>query len=276
MANKVGIVIPFVNLSWITINCIKSIVANTHSSQYILYLENNNSALEETVAISDFLNTLDIEFVHTIHSTNLGFIGATNSGTERALRDGCNSVMFLNNDTIVSPGWLNRLTEVLYSDPKIGLAGPMTTPPDWREMPQAKQLIANKTPFETMQPQVNAYASVLQSKMSGMNLEQDFLAFYCALIKKEVFADVGLLSSDYNMGLFDDDDYCFRLRKNGWRIFLAQDVYVHHYHNSTFIDQNFDYDQLLEKNRQIFIDKHGFDPWDRVKRKIEVNNEQAS
>lgn len=273
---KTAIIIPFINLSWMTISCIKSIVDNTHREQYVLYLENNNSDENETRKIIDFLHTIDIDYVHTIHSSNLGFVRATNSGIGRALSDGCSSVMFLNNDTIVTPGWLSRMVEVLNSDKKIGIVGPMTTPPSWRDMPKVKEIISKRMGYELLKPQIDGYSNTLKSNLSGMTKDQDFLAFYCVLIKREMIDDVGILSEDYDIGLFDDDDYCYRANNAGWRIVLAQDVYVHHYHNSTFIELNIDYKKQLEKNRKVFINKHGFDPWDRVNAKIEKRNQKTA
>lgn len=278
MENKprVGIIIPFINLSWMTISCIKSIVDNTPKEQFTLYLENNGSDLEETEKIIKYLHTIDIEYVHTVHSTNLGFVKATNSGIERATRDGCSSVVFLNNDTIVTPGWLSRMVEIQNSYLKVGIVGPMTTPPSWRDMPKVKNIIKKKMGYEVLKPQVDGYADTLKANLSGKIKDQEFLAFYCVLISTKMIKDIGILSEDYDIGLFDDDDYCYRARKNGWRIILAQDTYVHHYNNSTFIDQNIDYHKQLEKNRQVFISKHGFDPWDRVKGKIDEQNKKAS
>ena len=53
---------------------------------------------------------------------NVGFVRACNLGASHASAD---VLVFLNNDTEVHPGWLDRLLEVLDEDPTVGVVGPM-------------------------------------------------------------------------------------------------------------------------------------------------------
>ena len=55
------------------------------------------------------------------NAENRGFPAAVNQGIAVANGD---QVLLLNNDTIVTTGWLRRMLAALYSDPKIGLVGP--------------------------------------------------------------------------------------------------------------------------------------------------------
>ena len=55
------------------------------------------------------------------NATNRGFPAAANQGIAAAIGD---QVLLLNNDTIVTTGWLRRMLRHLSSDPKIGLVGP--------------------------------------------------------------------------------------------------------------------------------------------------------
>src|SRR5207245_11399804 len=52
---------------------------------------------------------------------NRGFPAAANQGLRAATG---RQVLLLNNDTIVTTGWLTRLLRALHSDPRVGLVGP--------------------------------------------------------------------------------------------------------------------------------------------------------
>lgn len=264
---KVGIVIPVWGLSWMTVNCLKSIKANTDLSKIHIYIEEGETTRENYKTVNDYLNNAFTSFSHTLHSENLGFVGNTNSGIEKALKDNCTHVLMLNNDTITTPGWLDEML-LINSD----ITGIMSTPPDWRNLPQAQAIIANKTPYEQLAVSINQFAKGLEA-LKGEYRETDFVAFFCTLFKREVFEKIGLLDPDYTIGLFDDDDFNYRATKAGFKIAIAMGAYVHHYHNSTFIEHDLEYKKILDKNRAIFMSKHGFDPWDRIKNR---QNERSS
>ena len=54
-----------------------------------------------------------------------------------------------------------------------------------------------------------------------------FLTFASVLIRREVFADIGLLDERYFM-YFEDSDFCFRSRIAGWQLAIAADTAVLH------------------------------------------------
>jgi len=56
---------------------------------------------------------------------NLGFAGGNNLGIQRALADGCDAVVLLNNDTIVDEPFIEPCLEVLEKTPQVGVVGPI-------------------------------------------------------------------------------------------------------------------------------------------------------
>ena len=60
-----------------------------------------------------------VRVVHNSHNT--GFAGACNAGAAAAKGE---YVLFLNNDTTVTPGWLDQLLAVIEKDRRIGAVGP--------------------------------------------------------------------------------------------------------------------------------------------------------
>lgn len=86
------------------------------------------------------------------------------------------------------------------------------------------------------------------------------LAFFCAYIRRRVIQDIGYLSEAYGVGFGDDDDYCFRARRAGYRLGLATNVIVEHAHRTTFKTLFPEYKQLQERNMAIFKERQ-HKPW---------------
>jgi GT2 family glycosyltransferase len=57
------------------------------------------------------------------NAENRGFPAAANQGIREATGQ---QILLLNNDTIVTSGWLTRMLRALHSDPAIGIVGPVS------------------------------------------------------------------------------------------------------------------------------------------------------
>lgn len=263
--NKIGLIIPVYNLSWMTINLLESIKACSDLNSFHFIIVDNGSSLQEFEKVNNWLGENDVLFTDIRYFEPIGFVKAVNRGIEEVIKEGLDYFFVLNNDTIVTPGWDIALLQSL-KKPNVAIVGPMTSPPDWRDLPGAKQLIRNKIPYARFKENMDSFAKNLDENFRGQEKKQEFLPFYCAGFNTHIVKRVGTLDEQFNMGLFDDDDYCHRIKEAGYKIILRQDVYVHHYHRSTWIQHDFDYFKLLDENRAIFIKKWGFDPWDRLKK----------
>lgn len=93
------------------------------------------------------------------------------------------------------------------------------------------------------------------------------------LFRREVMTSIGLLDEAYSPGHYEDDDYCYRARMQGYRLLVCRDVLVHHRGSASF--QKTDpaaWKQLLERNRSIFIHKWHVDPLEYIETSDEGGN----
>jgi SAM-dependent methyltransferase len=98
-----------------TRQCLDSIRLVTDEPYELIVVDNGST--DGTV---EFLRSFpDLRLI--VNQTNRGFPAAVNQGM--AIATG-NQVLLLNNDVVVTTGWLHRMLRALHSDPKIGLVGP--------------------------------------------------------------------------------------------------------------------------------------------------------
>jgi GT2 family glycosyltransferase len=263
----VPVIIPVYNLSWMTINLLISL-KRCSFYEILPIVVDNASEESEFNKVSTFVVDNFAKFHIVRNESNLGFVKAVNQGIDIVLKRKYPFFFILNNDTLVTSNWDKKLVESL-SKCNVAIVGPMTSPPNWRDVPSSQNIIENKLGYGELRDGLENLSNNLElifkdEEDGSAEKVVDFLAFYCVGIKTSVVRRIGKLDEIYDMGLFDDDDYCHNVLINGYEIILRRDTYVHHYHRSTWIFKGDDYKDLLEKNRKVFISKWGFDPWDRL------------
>ena len=245
MPAPVSIVIPAHNQLECCRQCVTSIRAHT-DVPYKLVLVDNGS----TDGVAEFFDSVpDAVVVHS--ERNLGFPAGVNLGLAHA--EG--HVLLLNSDTIVPERWLARLLAALESAPRIGLVGPMSN------CVSGPQLIPGLR-LDTLD-QINAFAEARAREFGGRLVDAVRIVGFCMLIRDAAFAAVGPLDEAFGIGNFEDDDYCLRVRKAGYRVCIAEDCFVFHYGSRTFSAMGFDagrFDALLAQNEETFHRKWGTEP----------------
>lgn len=247
MKTRVSIIVPAYNQLEYCRQCVDSIRANT-TWPYSLILVDNGS----TDGVGEYFDSVpNATVIHT--GENLGFPGGVNRGLAHA--DG--HVLLLNSDTVVPRRWLARLVNALESHPRIGMAGPMTN------HVSGAQLIPDLE-LESLDA-INAYADERWNESRGQLADIDRLVGFCLLIRDEAFRAAGLLDESFGIGNFEDDDYCIRVRKAGYRVCMALDCFVFHYGSRTFRAmgiQGDTYNALIDTNESLFREKWGLEASD--------------
>jgi GT2 family glycosyltransferase/tetratricopeptide (TPR) repeat protein/2-polyprenyl-3-methyl-5-hydroxy-6-metoxy-1,4-benzoquinol methylase len=218
--------------------CLESIRKHTHLPYELVVVDNGSTdgTVEWLQRQSD---------VHLVcNPTNLGFAKGVNQGLQAA--EGTH-LLLLNNDTVVTPGWLRRLLRCLHSGPDVGLVGPLT---NYASGPQQVQA-SYRSPAA-----LDAFAWDL-GRHGTRYQEVSRLIGFCMLMKRETVARVGLLDEQFGLGTFEDDDYSWRARRAGHRLLIATDAFVHHFGSRTFIGAGIDSSALLQENTARFRAKWG-------------------
>jgi GT2 family glycosyltransferase len=167
-------------------------------------------------------------------------------------------VVLLNNDTIVTHGWLNQLIGLSNLSPAIGLVGPMSNyaaPPQLVEVIPYRVVVSERVAISG-QPSavsekggrngslitdrssltaVDAFATEFREKQRGKWLEVERLGGFCLLLKRAVLTRIGRDLNDWSdLGLFDTDILSAKARQAGFTLACCRDLFIHHFGTRTF------------------------------------------
>lgn len=206
---KCDIIIPIWNQLEHTKNCIDKVINNTRYSYRLILVDNGSDSQTRNYLIK-LKNDKSLDVVIIRNENNLGFVRGVNQGL--AVSD-APYVCILNNDTIPTMGWLERLVEFAESHNEIGIVNPLCSAPAGADLDKYAESIAGNK---------NAY----------MEMNQCFL--FCALIKREVIEKIGYLDEAFGMGCYDDTDYSMRAGIAGYRCASVHSSCVHHLDGTSF------------------------------------------
>jgi len=165
--------------------------------------------------------------------TDLGISDAIDNALKLARGE---YLVLLNNDTIVTEGWLSQLVSLAKLSPGIGLVGPMSNqaaPPQLlEEVPY--RIRGQGTGGKSLEA-VDEFARNWREDHKGKWGEVERLGGFCLLIKREVLKRIGHLKDEpWDLGIFDTDLLSTKARMAGFTLAVCRDVYVHHFATRTF------------------------------------------
>lgn len=220
-------------LSWnqleTTQRCLASLVRGTDVPVRLIIVDNGSEPKVRQALQQVRPREAVREVVVIQNDTNEGFARGMNRGL-RASR--APYVALLNNDILVTSGWLSRMLEVAEAHPEIGLLDPDST---FGQRPP---------PLEALE----AHARGLESQR-GLYVEAGMCVGFCTVIKRQVINRIGLLTEDVDRAFFEDEDYCMRAQQVGFQCVVVRSAYVYHLEHHT-VRHLADRQRLFRKNQR--------------------------
>lgn len=178
------------------------------------------------------------------NAENRGFAPACNQGAAAARHD---VVVFLNNDTVVSPRWLDGLVAPL-EDPSVVACGPRSnfvSGPQVLAVPYSDGCVAD----------MRRFAREWCDEHRGEASEVDRLVGFCLAVRTDAFRAIGGFDEVYEVGGYEDEDLCVRLRAAGGRLMISHESFVHHEGHATFDANGVSWRDLELANRERYLAK---------------------
>jgi len=159
-----------------------------------------------------------------INAENLGFARANNVGI-RAARG--RYILLLNNDTVASPDALEGLVAFMEAHPDAGAVGPRLLRPDGAAQPYA--FGCDPTPGYLLRRGINRllFGRPLHDWATNDVQPVDWVSGACLLARRAAIEQAGLLDEKIFM-YFEDNDWCLRIRRAGWRVYYDPQVAIIH------------------------------------------------
>jgi GT2 family glycosyltransferase/glycosyltransferase involved in cell wall biosynthesis len=218
-APVVSIVIPVYNHFRHTLTCLRSLAANPGTVPFEAIVVDDGSADETPQRLADIAGIR----VHC-NPANLGFIGACNAGAALARGE---YLLFLNNDTAVTEGWLEALVDTFVQRADCGLAGAKLVYPDGR-LQEAGGIVFrdgsgwNYGRFGDPRDCAHAYLR-----------EVDYCSGAAILLRRGLFERLGGFDAHYAPAYYEDTDLAFKVRAAGLKVYYQPAAAVVHFEGVT-------------------------------------------
>lgn len=236
-----SIIIPTFNQRELLLQCIESIEAYTTSPYEIIVVDNGSKdgTVEELQARRGTIRV-------AVHPQNLGFARAINTGLMMA--KGL-TIVLLNNDILVTEGWLNNMLHCLNANPSVAVVGPVTN------YISGNQQI--DVPYDGVIG-MQEFAATHNTSDPQKWRDTDRLVGFCLLFNRKTFEEVGYFDEGYEFGNFEDDDWIIRLRLQGKKMKIAGDTFIHHFGSITMKGLgNEGFIRVNDQNETFFAKKWG-------------------
>jgi len=217
---KVSIVIPVFNKAIYTYNCLLSLQIHEPTiSQEIIIID--NASTDETPQLLKKLYG-GVKIVR--NSQNQGYVQACRQGAELATGE---YIVFLNNDTQVTPGWLTKQIELMESDQEIGITGAKLIYPDGQLQEAGGIIFSDASGWN-----YGRYQN-LDDPRFNQNRVADYCSGACLMIKKSLWHQLGGFDLRYAPAYYEDTDLCFAARQAGYLVYYCHEAQVIHHEGIT-------------------------------------------
>jgi GT2 family glycosyltransferase len=209
---RVAVVVLAWNGKPLTMACLESLGSLRYRNAAVILVDNasaDGTAAAVRKTYGDRVTVIE-------NAENLGFSRGNNVGIRRALDEGADFVLLLNNDTVVDPALVDRLVEVIAKSGDIGIVGPKiyyASPPDriWFAGGRIHLARGVSKHIGIRERDTGRYDSIR---------DVDYVTGCALLARREVFERIGYLDPVF-AAYYEDADFCVRARRAGFRVVYA-------------------------------------------------------
>ncbi|MCL1960802.1 MAG: methyltransferase domain-containing protein [Desulfovibrionaceae bacterium] len=217
----VDIIVPVYRGLQDTRRCVESVLRAACQTPWRLVLINDASPEPELTGWLRQAAAADARITLLENEQNLGFVGTVNRGMELSDQ---NDALLLNSDTEVADGWLDRLRAAAYSDRQVATVTPFSNNATICSYPRFCQ--DNDLPEGWSAARLDALFARVNA---GQALDAPTGVGFCLYLRRAALNALGLFDAEiFGKGYGEENDFCIRAAKAGWRNLHALDVFVRH------------------------------------------------
>ena len=238
--NPIDILIPVYNGYEYLAALFDSVFKNT-SLSYRLLVCDDCSPDKRVLPYLEELASKYENFILYKNESNFGFVRTINKLSEYSE----NHFVLLNTDTEVPNGWLERLMYPIFSMEKIATTTPYTNSGTICSFPN--YIEDNSIPHGLNVNQVDEYFKSISLTKSYIEIPTG--VGFCMGVNKDVVNQIGMFDTVFGKGYGEENDFCQRAIKIGYKNIHVPNLYVYHKHGGSFLSE--EKNKLIEKNLKI-------------------------
>lgn len=222
----VDVIVPVYRNAALTRRCIASALTAKCGTPFQITVIDDCSP--EPALSADLHNMAELGWIRLlINENNRGFVASANLGMcQHPERD----VVLLNSDTEVYDGWLDLLRNCAYSRPNVASVTPLSNNATICSYPRF--LHDNPYPLEIAYPEIARLAAAVNV---GCAVETPTAVGFCMYLRREVIDTIGVFNEKlFGKGYGEENDWCQRAIRAGYKNLIAADVYVRHFGAASF------------------------------------------
>ena len=200
---KVSIVIPVHNKIELTYHCLASLILADNEATFEVIVVDDKSS-DKTKKITEIVH--NTRYVR--NDTNLGFLLSSCNGADAAKGD---YIVFLNNDTEVTSGWLDALIQSFDTFDSVGMAGSKLI------YPNGKLQEAGGIVWGSGRPWNIGNGDNAEHPKYNYIRQADYLSGASLMIDRKVWEKIGGFSKEFVPAYYEDTDLAFKVREAGYK-----------------------------------------------------------
>lgn len=216
---RVSIVIPVFNQWRHTLACLRAIAQYPPTTPFEVIVSDDGSQDETDTGLRRIRGVK-----HLRRATNGGFIAACNDGASLARGE---FIVFLNNDTVPQPGWIESLLNTFDEHPVAGIVGAQLLFPDGR-LQEAGCVVRNDGRADN----IGRFQSAFHPVYSYLR-QVDYCSAAAIMVRKQLFDELQGFNPEYAPAYYEDTDLALRVRRAGADVLYQPQAVVTHFEGVT-------------------------------------------
>ena len=217
---RISVIIPVHNQHRYTFNCLRSIATVGAETTFEIIVVDDRSS-DETATMLAAIAGIRTAVAPTGAE---GFVAACNAGAAVARGE---LLLFLNNDTLVTPGWLDHIVATFAQQPKAGLVGARLVYPDGRLQEAGCILWRDASAWnygrgdDPDKPEYNYLRRV------------DYCSGACLAVPAGLFTELGGFSPEFAPAYYEDADLALKIKAAGYEAWYQPAATIMHFEGAS-------------------------------------------
>lgn len=240
----IDIIIPVYNAYDDVIRCVASVRRHAGADCRIVLIDDASPDLRIKSLFLDLERKADARMVFLANANNTGFVVTVNRGMSLSRND----ALLLNSDTIATSRWLEKIRRCAASDNRIGTITPFSNNAEICSFP----VFCQNNPLDGVD--IERINLAMEEVAAPAYPDIPTAVGFCMFIRRELLDAIGPFDAEtFGPGYGEENDFCMRATKAGYRNVLCDDTFVAHVGSQSFTAQT---RALKERNSQLLFARH--------------------